>query len=157
MKKLGNYVTGRWIEGEGDLQILADAATGVPLYLAGTAGLDFQHVLQYARTVGNPALRRMSFHERGRMLKALALHLQKHLEIFYQISYQTGATRSDSWIDLEGGIGNLFSYASLRRKFPDKPFCLDGDPITLGKNYTFMAQHILVPKEGVAIQQRVLS
>jgi oxepin-CoA hydrolase / 3-oxo-5,6-dehydrosuberyl-CoA semialdehyde dehydrogenase len=96
-------------------------------------------------------LRKMSFHDRGRMLKALAFHLQDHLETFYQISYQTGATRADSWIDLEGGIGNLFSYASLRRKFPDKPFCIDGDPVALGKNHTFMAQHILVPKEGAAI------
>jgi oxepin-CoA hydrolase/3-oxo-5,6-dehydrosuberyl-CoA semialdehyde dehydrogenase len=151
MKQLGNFVMGRWIEGEGDLQILADAVTGQPLYQAGSGGIDFQEVLYFARTVGNPALRKMSFHERGRMLKALALHLQNHLEKFYQISYQTGATRADSWIDLEGGIGNLFSYASLRRKFPDQPFCTDGDPISLGKNHTFMAQHILVPKEGAAI------
>jgi oxepin-CoA hydrolase / 3-oxo-5,6-dehydrosuberyl-CoA semialdehyde dehydrogenase len=151
MKKLGNFVTGRWIEGEGDMQILTDAVTGIPLYQAGTGGIDFQHLLQYARTVGNPALRKMSFHERGRMLKALAVYLQNHLEKFYRISYQTGATRADSWIDLEGGIGNLFSYASLRRKFPDQPFCTDGDPISLGKNHTFMAQHILVPKEGVAV------
>ena len=151
MKKLGNYVMGRWIEGDGDLQILADAVTGAPVYQAGTRGLDFHEILQYARTVGNPALRKMTFHERGRMLKALAFHLQKHLETFYRISYQTGATRADSWIDLEGGIGNLFSYASLRRKFPDQPFCIDGDPVALGKNHTFMAQHILVPKEGAAI------
>ena len=142
---------GRWIEGDGDLQILADAVTGAPVYQAGTRGLDFHEILQYARTVGNPALRKMTFHERGRMLKALAFHLQKHLETFYRISYQTGATRADSWIDLEGGIGNLFSYASLRRKFPDQPFCIDGDPVALGKNHTFMAQHILVPKEGAAI------
>jgi oxepin-CoA hydrolase/3-oxo-5,6-dehydrosuberyl-CoA semialdehyde dehydrogenase len=151
MKKLGNYVMGRWIEGDGDLQILADAVTGIPVYQAGTRGLNFNDILQYARTVGNPALRKMSFHDRGRMLKALAFHLQDHLETFYQISYQTGATRADSWIDLEGGIGNLFSYASLRRKFPDQPFCIDGDPVALGKNHTFMAQHILVPKEGAAI------
>ena len=151
MKKLGNYVMGRWIEGDGDLQVLADAVTGIPVYQAGTRGLDFNDILQYARTVGNPALRKMSFHDRGRMLKALAFHLQDHLETFYQISYQTGATRADSWIDLEGGIGNLFSYASLRRKFPDQPFCIDGDPVALGKNHTFMAQHILVPKEGAAI------
>ena len=85
------------------------------------------------------------------MLKALAIHLQKHLENFIQISYQTGATRADSWIDLEGGIGNLFSYASLSRKFPDQPFCIDGDPVASSKNHTFMAQHILVPKEGAAI------
>src|SRR6201991_2587515 len=151
MKKLGNYVMGRWIEGYGDLQILADAVTGIPVYEAGTRGLDFSDILQYARTVGNPALRKMSFHERGRMLKALALHLQQHLEKFYQISFQTGATRADSWIDLEGGIGNLFSYASLRRKFPDEPFCPDGEGMQLGKNGTFMGQHLLVPKEGTAI------
>ena len=151
MQKLGNFIKGRWIEGEGEGQILADAVTGTPLYQADTKGLDFREILQYARTVGNPALRKMTFHERGRMLKALALHLKNHLEKFYRISYQTGATRADSWIDLEGGIGNLFSYASLRRKFPDQPFCTDGDPVDLSRNHSFMAQHILVPKEGAAI------
>jgi oxepin-CoA hydrolase / 3-oxo-5,6-dehydrosuberyl-CoA semialdehyde dehydrogenase len=151
MQKLGNFVTGRWIEGIGDLQILSDAVTGTPIYMAGTKGLDFQEMLDYARKQGNPALRKMTFHERGRMLKALALHLKNQVEKFYKISYQTGATRADSWIDLEGGIGNLFSYASLRRKFPDQPFCTDGDPVDLSRNHSFMAQHILVPKEGVAI------
>src|SRR5664279_424529 len=151
MQKLGNFVMGRWIEGRGELQTIADAVDGTPIYQAGTGGLDFQEILQFGRNTGNMALRKMSFHERGKMLKALALHLQSHLEKFYSISYQTGATRSDSWIDLEGGIGNLFSYASLRRKFPDQPFCMDGEPINLGKNNTFMAQHILVPKEGAAI------
>jgi oxepin-CoA hydrolase / 3-oxo-5,6-dehydrosuberyl-CoA semialdehyde dehydrogenase len=151
MQKLGNYVTGRWVEGRGDCQTLSDAVSGIPLYQAGTGGLDFQEMLHFARSRGNPALRKMSFHDRGRMLKALALHLQNHLEHFYRISFQTGATRADSWIDLEGGIGNLFSYASLRRKFPDQPYCIDGDPVNLSRNHTFMAQHILVPKEGVAI------
>jgi oxepin-CoA hydrolase/3-oxo-5,6-dehydrosuberyl-CoA semialdehyde dehydrogenase len=151
MQKLGNYITGRWIEGAGDLQVLSDAATGIPLYQAGTKGLDFQEILRYAREKGNPALRKMSFHDRGRMLKALAIHLKSQVGKFYRISYQTGATRADSWIDLEGGIGNLFSYASLRRKFPDQPYCTDGDPVALSRNHSFMAQHILVPKEGVAI------
>jgi oxepin-CoA hydrolase/3-oxo-5,6-dehydrosuberyl-CoA semialdehyde dehydrogenase len=151
MQKLGNFVSGRWIEGLGDLQILSDAVTGTPIYMAGTKGLDFQEMLDYARKKGNPALRKMTFHERGRMLKALALHLKNQVEKFYKISYQTGATRADSWIDLEGGIGNLFSYASLRRKFPDQPICTDGDPVELSRNHSFMAQHILVPKEGVAI------
>src|SRR6185312_1401681 len=82
---------------------------------------------------------------------ALALHLRRHLDEFYRISYLTGATRTDSWIDIEGGIGNLFSYASLRRKFPNEPFCLDGEGMSLGKGGTFMGQHMLVPKEGVAI------
>jgi oxepin-CoA hydrolase/3-oxo-5,6-dehydrosuberyl-CoA semialdehyde dehydrogenase len=151
MKKLGNYIGGRWIEGEGEGQVLFDAVSGAPICTAGSAGVDFQEMLDYARNAGNPALRKMSFHERGRMLKALALYLQTQLEKFYQISYRTGATRADSWIDIEGGIGNLFSYASLRRKFPDQPFCTDGDPVNLGRQHTFMGHHLLVPKEGVAV------
>src|SRR5213075_646897 len=82
---------------------------------------------------------------------ALALHLRNHLEKFYQVSYHTGATKADSWIDIEGGIGNLFANASLRRKFPDLPYCTDGEPIGLSKGGTFMGHHLLVPKEGVAI------
>jgi oxepin-CoA hydrolase/3-oxo-5,6-dehydrosuberyl-CoA semialdehyde dehydrogenase len=151
MPKLGNYITGRWIEGDGEGQPLYNAFTGQLISHASTKGLDFAAILDYARTTGNPALRRMTFPERGRMLRALALYLREHLEQFYRVSYQTGATRADSWIDLEGGIGNLFSYASLRRKFPDETFCLDGEPMNLGKEGTFMGQHLLVPKEGVAI------
>jgi oxepin-CoA hydrolase / 3-oxo-5,6-dehydrosuberyl-CoA semialdehyde dehydrogenase len=151
MPKLGNYITGQWIEGDGDGQPLYNAFTGQLISHASTKGLDFAAILDYARTTGNPALRRMTFPERGRMLRALALHLREHLEEFYRVSYQTGATRTDSWIDLEGGIGNLFSYASLRRKFPNETFCLDGEPMNLGKEGTFMAQHLLIPKEGVAI------
>jgi len=151
MPKLENYITGRWITGDGEGQPLYNAFTGQLIGHASTKGLDFASILDYARTTGNPALRRMTFPERGRLLRALALHLREHLETFYRVSFQTGATRADSWIDIEGGIGNLFSYASLRRKFPDEPFCLDGDGLNLGKAGTFMGQHLLVPKEGVAI------
>ena len=151
MNKLGNYVTGEWIAGEGDGQILYNAVNGSPIYRTSTAGLDFASILEYARKKGNPALRKMTFHERGAMLKALALHLRQHLDSFYKISYQTGATKADSWIDIEGGIGNLFSYASLRRKFPNEPFCTDGDAVNLSKENGFIGQHLLVPKEGVAI------
>jgi len=151
MNKLGNYITGKWIHGDGEGQALYDAVTGNEISHASTKGLDFKAILDYGRKTGNPALRKMTFHERGNMLKALALHLRNHLEKFYSISYQTGATRADSWIDIEGGIGNLFSYASLRRKFPDEMFCTDGEGINLGKNNTFMGQHILVPKEGMAV------
>lgn len=151
MKKLENYITGKWITGDGDGQSLYHAVNGEPITAVTTKGLDFQSIVDYGRRVGNPALRKMTFHERGRMLKALALHLRDHLEKFYRISFATGATRMDSWIDLEGGIGNLFSYASLRRKFPDEPFCTDGEAINLSKGGTFMAQHIMVPKEGVAV------
>jgi phenylacetic acid degradation protein paaN len=151
MSKLSNYVTGKWITGDGEGQPLYNAVTGELIGYASTKGLDFKAILDYARRTGNPALRKLTFHERGRMLRALALHLRNHLEKFYAISYQTGATRADSWVDIEGGIGNLFSYASLRRKFPNEPFCTDGDPVALGKGGTFMGHHLLVPKEGVAI------
>jgi oxepin-CoA hydrolase/3-oxo-5,6-dehydrosuberyl-CoA semialdehyde dehydrogenase len=149
--KLENYISGRWITGDGDGQILYNAVTGDAIANASTKGLGFESILNYARKTGNPALRKMTFHERGNMLKALAFHLRDHLEKFYAVSYKTGATKADSWVDIEGGIGNLFSYASLRRKFSDEPFCTDGEGINLSKGNTFMAQHILVPKEGVAI------
>jgi oxepin-CoA hydrolase/3-oxo-5,6-dehydrosuberyl-CoA semialdehyde dehydrogenase len=151
MPKLGNYITGSWIMGDGEGQPLYNAFNGDIITHATTKGLDFAAILDFARKKGNPALRRMTFPERGRMLRALAIHLREHLETFYAISFLTGATRADSWIDLEGGIGNLFSYASLRRKFPDETFCPDGDGHNLGKAGTFMGQHLLVPKEGVAI------
>jgi len=151
MQKLGNYITGKWIEGDGDGQQLYNAVNGKPIICASSEGLDFAAILQYAREKGNPALRKMTFQERGRMLRALALHLMQHKEKFYTISYLSGATRIDSWIDIEGGIGNLFSNASLRRKLPDESFCLDGDPIVLSKGNSFMGHHILVPKEGVAV------
>ncbi len=151
MTKLGNYITGKWIDGDGDGQQLFNAVTGEPIANATTAGLDFKQILDYGRTVGNPALRKMTFHERGNMLKALALYLRNHLDEFYRVSYQTGATKADSWVDIEGGIGNLFANASLRRKFPDEVFCIDGDSHNFSKNNTFMGTHILVPKEGVAV------
>ncbi|HET9279787.1 MAG TPA: phenylacetic acid degradation bifunctional protein PaaZ [Flavitalea sp.] len=151
MNKLDNYVLGKWVAGDGEGSALYNAVNGDLVTHVSTKGLDFYSILEYGRNVGNPALRKMSFQERGRMLRALAIHLRNHLEKFYQVSYKTGATRSDSWIDIEGGIGNLFSYASLRRRFPDEPFCLDGESVNLSKSGNFIGQHILVPKEGVAI------
>src|SRR5215216_3092875 len=151
MKKLENYITGNWITGDGEGQALYDAVTGETIASATTKGLDFESALQYGREIGNPALRKMSFHDRGRMLKALALYLMERKEKFYRVSYHTGATKADSWIDIEGGIGNLFANASLRRKFPDLPYCADGDPVGLSKGGNFMGHHLLVPKEGVAV------
>ena len=151
MQKLENYILGKWVEGEGSGQQLYHAISGQPIYVAGTQGIDFESALKYARSKGNPALRKMTFQQRGRMLRSLALHLLNQKEKFYTISYKTGATRADSWIDIEGGIGNLFANASLRRRLPDDNFCLDGEPISLGKEKTFMGHHLLVPKEGVAI------
>src|SRR5207342_2137743 len=151
MNKLENYIAGKWITGDGDGQQLFNAVTGEVVATATSKGLDFRSMTEYARRVGNRNLRKMTFHERGRMLKELALYLRRHLDKFYSISYKTGATKADSWVDIEGGIGNLFANASLRRKFPDEIFCIDGESHNLGKNNTFMGTHILVPKEGVAI------
>src|SRR5687768_15404362 len=149
--KLGNYITGKWITRDGEGQALHNAVTGEIIGSASTKGLDFKAMTDYARNTGNPNLRKLTFHERGRMLKALAMHLRNHLDKFYGVSYQTGATKADSWIDIEGGIGNLFVNASLRRKFPDEIYCMDGESHNLSKQNTFMGTHILVPKEGVAI------
>lgn len=151
MQKLQNYVTGSWINGDGEGDALYNAVNGEEIARATTKGLDFASMLDYGRKVGNPALRKLTFHERGRMLRALALYLSERKEKFYNISYFTGATRADSWIDIEGGFGNLFSYASLRRKFPNETFYADGEAHNLSKGNTFMAQHIMVPKEGVAV------
>lgn len=149
--QLQNYVLGNWITGDGQGQELYNAVTGDVIATTSTKGLDFKQITDYARTVGNKNLRKLTFHERGRMLKALAFHLQNHLPKFYDLSYKTGATKADSWVDIEGGIGNLFANASLRRKFPDESFCIDGDSHNLSKGNSFMGLHMMVPKEGVAI------
>lgn len=151
MLQLQNYVTGQWFRGQGNEQPLFDAVTGEPFGTTSTQGVDFKSMIDYARQKGNPALRQLTFHERGNRLKALAFHLQKHLPAFYALSYRSGATKADSWVDIEGGIGNLFSNASLRRKFPNETFCIDGESHNLSKGNSFMGTHILVPKEGVAI------
>lgn len=149
--KLGNYVTGQWIDGKGEGKALFNAINGEKIAEASTEGIDFEEVLSYARKVGNPALRKMTFPERGRMLKALAFFLLKNKEKYYQLSAATGATRIDSWIDIEGGIGNLFANASLRRQFQDSPFYVDGDAIPLSRSGQFIGHHIMVPKRGVAV------
>ena len=151
MVKTGNYIGGSWVAGDGDGQLLYNAVNGEIVGAASTRGIDFNAILDYGRKTGNPALRKMTFHERGRMLKALATYLFEKKEKFYEVSYYTGATKADSWIDIEGGIGNLFSNASLRRRFPDLSYCTDGEPIPLSKTGNFMGHHILVPKEGVAL------
>jgi oxepin-CoA hydrolase/3-oxo-5,6-dehydrosuberyl-CoA semialdehyde dehydrogenase len=148
---LDNYAAGHWISSGEKGETLFNAITGEAVYQADSSGLDFAEMMHYARRVGNPALRKMTFHQRGLMLKALAMHLMSKKEQFYQISAITGATRADSWVDIEGGIGNLFTYASLRRQFPDLPYHVDGDAAKLSKMNTFIGHHIMVPIKGVAI------
>jgi oxepin-CoA hydrolase/3-oxo-5,6-dehydrosuberyl-CoA semialdehyde dehydrogenase len=151
MNQLHNYAYGQWIAGADKGQELFNAITGEVIATTSSKGLDFGKMCDYARTVGGPKLRKMTFQERGLMLKALALHLLSKKEEFYKISWATGATRIDSWVDIEGGIGNLFSYASLRRQFPNETYCYEGEVAKLSKNNTFIGHHICVPKEGVAI------
>ena len=149
--KLKNYALGKWIEGDGDGTALFNAVTGEQIASASSKGLDFAEMMEYARRTGGPTLRKMTFHERGRMIKALALHLLGLKKKFYALSSATGATKVDSWIDIEGGIGNLFAYSSLRRQFPDETFYVDGETAPLSKEGSFIGHHICVPKRGVAI------
>ena len=130
--KLKNYIHGEWIEGEGSEKVLLDASTGEEVAVASAKGVDFDKIYKYGREIGGQHLRKMTFRERGLMLKKLALHLYKIKDQFYPISYKTGATNSDSWIDIEGGIGNLFANASLRKKFPDQTFYVDGEMAVQG-------------------------
>lgn len=148
---LENYAEGKWVAGITASETLFNAITGDAIYTAGSNGLDFDAMMQYARSKGGRALRKMTFHERGRMLKALAMHLMTKKEAFYKISALTGATRVDSWVDIEGGIGNLFTNASLRKNFQDEKYYVDGSAIKLSKNNTFIGHHIMTPLEGVAI------
>ena len=149
--KLQNYVTGKWIDGDGEGSPIYNAVDGQLIHYASTKGIDFASILAYGREVGNPALRKMTFHERGIMLKKLALYLSKRKKSYYEISYMTGATKADSWIDIEGGFGNLFANASLRRQFSNQSFHIDGEGIDLSRGGSFMGHHIMVPKRGVAI------
>ncbi len=151
MKKIQHYVTGQWMEGTEEGTPVYDSITGEVIANTAIEGLNIPDILQYGRTKGGEILRRMSFQERGNMLKKLALHLTKKKDAFYELSFRTGATKIDSWIDIEGGFGNLFANASLRKLFPNQAFDVEGDPIDLSRGGRFMAHHIMVPKKGVAV------
>lgn len=151
MQKTENYVLGRWVAGDGDGVPQYNAYTGAVISTASSQGIDYRDVLAYGRETGGLTLRRMTFHERGRLLKTLAFYLLERKERYYTVSHLTGATRQDSWVDIEGGIGNLFAYSSLRRRFPDEPYYVEGDLARLSKEGTFIGHHILVPKHGVAV------
>jgi oxepin-CoA hydrolase / 3-oxo-5,6-dehydrosuberyl-CoA semialdehyde dehydrogenase len=151
--RLQSFARGEWFSGTGVGTPLHDAVTGDEVATASSDGLDFAAMLEYGRSTGGPALRQLTFHQRARMLKALAIHLTARKEEFYRVSAFTGATRGDSWIDIDGGIGTLFAYASRgRREFPDETYYVDGGPEALSKGGTFIGRHICVPLEGVAVQ-----
>ncbi|HLU87344.1 MAG TPA: phenylacetic acid degradation bifunctional protein PaaZ, partial [Taishania sp.] len=151
MQRYKSYALGQWIDGEGVETSMFNAITGEHIGDLSSKGFDYADILAYGRKEGGKVLRKMTFQERGRMLKALALYLLERKEKYYQVSAWTGATRIDSWVDIEGGIGNLFANASLRRQFPDLPYYVDGNAVNLSKNGTFIGHHIMVPKQGVAV------
>ena len=150
--QLLNYAFDRWTPGEGQLAELASAIDGAPVATAGSGGLDFAGMLTYAREVGGPALRKMTFHERARMLKALGQAIMARKEELYELNYLTGATRKDGWIDIEGGAGTLFSFSSKgRRELPDAHVLMDGALEPLSKTGSFVGQHIYTSLQGAAV------
>ena len=150
--QLLNYERDRWVEGTSGLSELPSAIDGSPVAIAGSGGLDFGGMLRHAREVGGPALRKMTFHERARMLKGLALAIMDKKEALYELSFQTGATRKDGWIDIEGGVGTLFSFSSKgRRELPDARVLLDGALEPLSKGGSFVGQHMYTPLQGAAV------
>ena len=119
--KLKSYVQGQWQEGEGSGQILKNAVNGEVVAEVSSKGVDYKGAVEYARNVGGKNLRQYTTHDRADMLRDLAKHLLSKKDLFYQLSYATGATKVDSWIDIEGGIGTLFTYSGkARREMPNR-------------------------------------
>jgi oxepin-CoA hydrolase/3-oxo-5,6-dehydrosuberyl-CoA semialdehyde dehydrogenase len=151
--RLQSFAEGRWYSAAGPAALLPSAIDGSPVAELSSAGLSPGDMLGYARRRGGPALRALTFHARAGLLKALAQALTARKEELYALSSLTGATRADSWIDIDGGIGTLFVYASKgRRELPNERFCIDGAVEPLSKGGSFVGQHVFVPREGVAVQ-----
>ena len=152
LHQISSFAAGEWVApGEG-ARTIASAITGAPFATAGNAALDVQTMLDYARTIGGPALRALTFHDRARMLKALAQELSAHKQALYDLSFETGATQKDHLIDIDGGIGTMFVFASKgRREMPGTHVYLDGDIEQLSRNGTFLGQHIYTPLLGVGV------
>jgi oxepin-CoA hydrolase/3-oxo-5,6-dehydrosuberyl-CoA semialdehyde dehydrogenase len=150
--KLLNYAQDQWYGAEGGLAAVESAVTGEVVAETGSGGLDFRAMLDHARQVGGPALRRLTFHERAHMLKALANAIMARKEELYELSYETGATRTDGWIDIEGGAGTLFSFSSKgRRELPNGRILIDGALEPLSKGGSFVGQHVFTSLQGVAV------
>jgi oxepin-CoA hydrolase / 3-oxo-5,6-dehydrosuberyl-CoA semialdehyde dehydrogenase len=150
MKHLENYALAKWHKPTGDTTPQHNALNGDEISMAGDF-VDYEAMLNYARKVGGKTLRAMTFYERGLMLKKLALYLSERKPTYYNVSFKTGATRIDNLIDIDGGIGNLFAYASLRRQLGSETFYVDGQAAKLSKGGSFIGMHVCVPKVGVAV------
>jgi oxepin-CoA hydrolase / 3-oxo-5,6-dehydrosuberyl-CoA semialdehyde dehydrogenase len=150
--QLQSLAAGKWHAGARNVVALRDATTGAVVASSSADGLDYRSMLGHARNVGGPNLRKLTFHERAGLLKALAKSLGGHKDELYALSYATGATKSDSWIDIDGGISTLFVYASKgTRELPDSRVYVDGSVEALSKSGSFVGQHIYVPLEGAAV------
>ncbi|MGL5137080.1 MAG: aldehyde dehydrogenase family protein, partial [Beijerinckiaceae bacterium] len=150
---LQSYAEGRWHAGAGQPAEIRSAITGDTVALADSSGLDMGSMLVHARRTGGAALRALTFHQRADLLKRLAQHLTAHKEQLYELSFDTGATRADSWIDIDGGIGTLFVFASKgKRELPNETFLIDGSVEVLSKTGSFVGRHAYVSREGVAVQ-----
>lgn len=150
--KLQSYINGQWVDGTDNGAEVFNAVNGESICTVSSSGIDFEDAVRYARETGGPALRKMTFHERANALKALGKMLMEKKEEFYRVSAWTGATRADSWIDIEGGVSTMFTYSSLvRRELPNETFLVEDDAQRLSAQGTFIGRHILVPKEGVAV------
>lgn len=150
--KLQSYINGQWVEGTDSGAEVFNAINGESICTVSSSGVDFNDAVHFAREKGGPALRKMTFHERANALKELGKHLMAKKEDFYRVSAWTGATRADSWIDIEGGVSTMFTYSSLvRRELPNETFLVEDDAQILSREGTFIGRHILTPKEGVAV------
>ncbi|WP_273827796.1 phenylacetic acid degradation bifunctional protein PaaZ [Providencia rettgeri] len=152
MQHLTSYIMGKWVQGKGKERTIYHALTNQALYAVTTEGLPLSESLAYGRNVGGAALSAMTFQQRGQMLKAVAKYLLEHKAELYAISAQTGATKADSWVDIEGGIGTLFAYSGLAsRELPDDTIWPEGDMVPLSKQGQFIGHHILTSRRGVAL------
>ena len=150
---LESYAAGRWFRATDEGTPLLDAATGEEVARISSTGLDLGAMVEHARRVGGPALRALTFHERATQLKALATHLSGLKDEMYALSTRTGATRRDSLVDIDGGIGTVFSFASKgKRELPNDTVVLDGPLEQLGRGGTFVGQHVYTSRPGVAVQ-----
>src|SRR5215468_2710867 len=149
---LESFAEGKWVSPAGTLAEIPSAIDGHVVAVASSAGLDFGAMARYARRIGGPALRRLTFHERADILKRLAAYLTERKQALYELAFDTGATRKDNWIDIDGGIGTLFAYASIGRKeLPSERFIVDGPVTGLSKGGTFVGGHVLTPLHGLAV------
>jgi len=154
---LPSYVQDGWWEPTGDAAsdaaVVRDASTGEEVVRVSTTGLDLAAALEHARTVGQHSLAPLTFHQRAILLKRMALALTERKGELYELSSRTGATKNDSWVDIDGGIGVLFTYSSKgRREMPQSTIYLDGPVEQLSKDGSFLARHICTTLPGVAVQ-----